>query len=94
MAPEVASALRTGVPVHSPHRWYTHAEERPGLLVAVPRSRIAYVWLFSLARGECGEGKRVSMWRKTGPEESGTLKNTDWGHLKNPWHLKEPESHR
>lgn len=62
--------------------------------MAVPRSRIAYVWLFSLARGECGEGKRVSMWRKTGPEESGTLKNTDWGHLKNPWHLKEPESHR
>lgn len=32
--------------------------------------------------------------KKTGPEESGTLKNTDWKHLKSPRHLEEPESHR
>lgn len=84
----MASAPCTGVPVHTP------AEERPVLVVVVPGSRVAYIWLFSLACSECSEGMGVSMWRKTdSPEESKTLKNTDWGHLKSPRHLEEPESH-
>lgn len=47
---------------------HTPAEERPVLpvlVVVVPGSRVAYVWLFSLAHGEFGEGMGVSMWRKT-----------------------------
>lgn len=69
--------------------------ERPVLLVVVPGSGVAYVWLFSLARGERGEGAEFPCReRQTGPEESGTLKNTDWKHLKSPRHLEEPESHR
>lgn len=74
----MASAPCTGVPVHTP------AEERPVLVVVVPGNRVAYVWLFSLACGECGEGMGVSMWRKTGLEESKTLKNTDWGASEKP----------
>lgn len=76
---------------------HTPAEERPALpvlLVVVPGSRVAYVWLFSLARGECGEGMGVSMWRKT--DRSRGKWNSEkhrLGASEKPSAPEEPESH-